>query len=66
MKIERDDILCLDDIVFFKLKYKGNFGNSDIYGNDTERYLLDKIKEHKQEPLYKVSFGYIIDKEYKN
>ena len=64
MKIERDDILCLDDIRFFQLEKGGRFANSDIYSTKTEGYLLDIIEEHTAEPLYKVSFAYDIKTEY--
>jgi len=61
MKIERDDVLCLDDIVFFQLKHQGKFADSQIYTNEKYGYLLDEIKEYKAEPLYKVRFVYKID-----
>ena len=61
MKIKTDDILCLDDIVFFGLEKKGSFANSKIYTNNNYGYLLDEIKEYKAEPLYRVSFAYKIN-----
>ena len=61
MRIKRDDILCLDDIVFFQLEHKGQFATSEIYTNNQYGYLLDKIKDYKAEPLYKVSFAYKLD-----
>jgi len=58
MKIEKDDILCIDDIVFFNLKKQGHFANSEIYTNNNYGYLLDEIEKYKTEPLYRIGFVY--------
>lgn len=54
--IKRDDIFCLDDLEFFKLKNTNQcFGDSKMYTNEDYIVLLDQ-KEHPVHELYKIGF----------
>jgi len=60
------DILCKEDLDFYKLKLDKDFNSYRFYKRDNYIYLLEKIKDHKD--LYSIkdySLKLLIKENYK-